>query len=161
MAKIIQLDETNAAKAKAAAIALQEELKRNRKILNADELVSLKNVRPRLEKQMPGDAYFFSIDGTLGGDRLQGALFGDSCMLVFAETLVKATKIAADGLQATVELLYQEYESRESREIREEIMSAGRRAVGPLPHSPKAVAQRNTLQVMINDAMKDVKASND
>lgn len=161
MTNIVKIDDTNAAKAQDAARALQKELEAKRKILNADELVSMTNVKPRLEKQMPGDAYFFSIDGTLQGERLRGALFGDSCMLVFAETLTKAAKIAADGLQSTIELIYQEYDSRDSRDIRNEIMSAGRRARGSPPQSPKAIAQRNTLQVMINEAMKDVKAAND
>jgi hypothetical protein len=56
----------------------------NRPVLNMDQLVEMTDLRPRLEKEMklPGDArgsrnriYFFSIDGTLRGNRFTGCLF--------------------------------------------------------------------------------------
>jgi hypothetical protein len=53
----------------------------NRPVLNMDQLVEMTDLRPRLEKEvkLPGDArgsrnriYFFSIDGTLRGNRFNG-----------------------------------------------------------------------------------------
>lgn len=82
-------------------------------VLRMDELAEMKDLRPRLEKEMrlPNDArgarnkvYFFSIDGTLRGNRLTHCLFAGECIMVQATSFEAANKVAKDGLQHTVEL---------------------------------------------------------
>lgn len=85
-----------------------------RRVLNMDELASLKDQRPRLEKEirLPGDRaknriYFFSIDGTLDGAHIIGCLFAGECIMVQTEKGFEAAlKIAKDGLAETIELAY-------------------------------------------------------
>jgi hypothetical protein len=87
-----------------------------RRVLNMDELASLKDQRPRFEKELrlPGDKrgtknriYFFSIDGTLDGQHIIGCLFAGECIMVQTEKgFDHALKIAKDGLAETIELSY-------------------------------------------------------
>lgn len=79
-----------------------------------DQLVEMKDLRPRLEKEMrlPNDArgsrnkiYFFSIDGTLGGKRLTHCLLAGECIMVQSERgFEHALSQAKDGLHVTMEL---------------------------------------------------------
>jgi hypothetical protein len=83
-----------------------------------DELAELKDTRPRLEKEfkLPGDSrarnkvYFFSIDGTLRGERLTGCLFAGECVMVQADSFERALNLAKDGLHDSVELALEFYE---------------------------------------------------
>jgi hypothetical protein len=86
----------------------------NRPVLNMDQLAEMMDVRPRLEKEvkLPGDSrglrnriYFFSIDGTLRGNRFTGCLFAGECIMVQSDRgFEHALKIAKDGLSDTVEI---------------------------------------------------------
>jgi len=86
----------------------------NRPVLTMDQLAEMVDVRPRLEKEMrlPGDArgarnriYFFSIDGTIRGNRFTGCLFAGECVMVQSDRgFEHALRIAKDGLNDTVEL---------------------------------------------------------
>lgn len=78
-----------------------------------DDLVDMKDLRPRLEKELrlPGDSrgngnkvYFFSIDGTLRGNHLTHCLFAGECIMVQAKNFERALKLAKDGLHDTMEL---------------------------------------------------------
>lgn len=83
-----------------------------RPVLNMDQIAEMSDVRPRLEKgdiKLPGDSrgeknriYFFSIDGTLRGNRLKGCLFAGECIMVQATGFERAFKQAQDGLNDTV-----------------------------------------------------------
>jgi hypothetical protein len=82
----------------------------NRPNLRMDELAEMTDLRPRLEKEvrLPGDArgaknriYFFSIDGTLRGNRFTGCLMAGECIMVQSEKgFEHALKLAKDGLSA-------------------------------------------------------------
>lgn len=78
-----------------------------------DDLVEMKDVRPRLEKEirLPGDSrgagnkvWFFSIDGTLRGNRLAHCLLAGECIMVQAKSFEHANKLAKDGLHDTMEI---------------------------------------------------------
>lgn len=158
MSKIIT--DTNARKAQSVATAMQTELAKRRKLLTADELVELKNVKVRLESDFHNGWYFFSIDGALNGKKIQGALWGDCCILIGADSVEKARKIAQEGLIETIGLLYEEYAQRESAEIREVIATAGGRRFGEYrPRSEKGRLQRKELNSMIHNALQDIKPS--
>ena len=85
-----------------------------RPVLTMDQLAEMVDVRPRLEKEMrlPGDKrgannriYFFSIDGTVRGQRFTGCLFAGECIMVQSEKgFEHALKVAKDGLVDTVEI---------------------------------------------------------
>jgi hypothetical protein len=99
----------------AARRVMMEHLGR-RRVLNMDELATLKDQRPRLEKEMrlPGDKrgsknriYFFSIDGVIDGAGVSGCLFAGECIMVQSERgFEHALKLAKDGLAETIELAY-------------------------------------------------------
>ena len=86
----------------------------NRPVLSMDQLAEMTDVRPRFEKEMrlPGDTrgsrnriYFFSIDGTVRGQRFTGCLFAGECIMVQSEKgFEHALKVAKDGLVDTVEI---------------------------------------------------------
>lgn len=86
----------------------------SRAVLTMDQLVEMKDLRPRLEKEMrlPGDArgsrnriFFFSIDGMLRGNALRGCLLAGECIMVQSEKgFEDALRQAKDGLHATIEL---------------------------------------------------------
>jgi hypothetical protein len=86
----------------------------NRPVLTMDQLAEMVDVRPRLEKEMrlPGDSrgsrnriYFFSIDGSLRGNRFSGCLFAGECIMVQSDRgFEHALRIAKDGLNDSVEL---------------------------------------------------------
>lgn len=85
-----------------------------------DELVEMKDLRPRLEKELrlPGDGrgarnriYFFSIDGTLRGNRLTHCLFAGECIMVQSDKgFEDANRQAKDGLHVTLELAKEYFE---------------------------------------------------
>jgi len=91
-----------------------------RRVLDMDELAELADTRPRLEKEfrLPGDpnprnkVFFFSIDGTVRGERLTGCLFAGECMVVQAEGFERANAIAKEGLRDTVELALEFWEEQ-------------------------------------------------
>jgi len=100
-----------------------------------DDLIEMKDLRPRLEKELrlPNDArgarnrvYYFSIDGTLRGNRLTHCLMAGECIMVQSDRgFEHALKIAKDGLHDTVEL---------AREFFEE-QTRSRVVVSPYDHS--------------------------
>lgn len=117
---------------------------KGRRVLDANELSSLVNARPRFECEMrlPGDSrkanrvFMFSIDGTLRGKHLAGCLFAGEAILVQAENFEGALKIARDGLTDTVRLLHIEYAQRPLVESANDgIVTdvAGRRVNGSVP----------------------------
>ncbi len=88
-------------------------------VLRMDDLVEMRDLRPRLEKEirLPGDSrgarnkvYFFSIDGTLRGNRLTHCLMAGSCMMIQAPSFEQANKLAKDGLQDTIDIAKQFFE---------------------------------------------------
>ena len=104
--------------AEEARKAIVEHLGKN-PVLNMDQLVEMTDVRPRLEKEMrlPNDArgaknrvYFFSIDGTLRGNRLTHCLMAGECIMIQAEGFEAALKLAKDGLHDTIELAKEYFE---------------------------------------------------
>lgn len=152
----LHLNDADVAKAQRAAAKLQRQLERKRKILTADQLVDMKNLKPRLEQQFDFGAYFFSIDGILKGEAVKGALLGGECMLVFAPTLAQAVDIAARGLRSTIDLMFEEYASRNPAPG-ELIVAGGRRARPIGERSARALEQDDTLRRMIRDAFKTTK----
>ena len=114
-----------------------------RRALSANDLYELVNPRPRFERQFTmRDAvrehrygFLFSIDGTLRGEAITGALFADEAMLVLAPDFASALKRARDGVRETQLLLLQEVLTRESREEVNplSIDTGGRRVNGSEP----------------------------
>lgn len=122
-------------------------------VLRMDDLVEMKDLRPRLEKEMrlPNDTrgsrnriYFFSIDGTLGGNRLTHCLLAGECIMVQSERgFEHALRQAKDGLHATLEIA-REYFDEINRSIvvaspvdasHMQVDAGGRRA-GSVPGQP-------------------------
>jgi hypothetical protein len=97
--------------AEEARRAIVEHLGKN-PVLKMDELVEMTDLRPRVEKEMvlPGDSrrgnkvYFFSIDGTLRGNRLTHCLLAGECIMVQATSFEAAHRLAKEGLHDTVEI---------------------------------------------------------
>lgn len=91
-----------------------------RPVLTMDQLAEMKDVRPRLEKEMrlPGDMrgarnriYFFSVDGTLGGSAVKGCLLAGECIMVQSDRgFEDALRQAKDGLNDTLELAREYFE---------------------------------------------------
>ena len=85
----------------------------HRKVLNSDQLASVKGIYAELEC---GDShlevYFFSVSGTLDGELFKGALFAGEIMMVHAKTVEQAKHLANDGLKSTIEALHQEVYTR-------------------------------------------------
>lgn len=89
-------------------------------MLNMDQLVEMKDLSPQLEKEMrlPNDArgarnriYFFSINGTLRGNRLKHCLMAGECMMVQSDRgFEHALKLAKDGLHETIEIAKQYFD---------------------------------------------------
>lgn len=76
-----------------------------RRILTLEELCSMKNVSPHFEEFFPDvHAWFYSIDGSLYGENLTGAMLAGHCMLVFAVGRESAEEIARSGLNDTISL---------------------------------------------------------
>jgi hypothetical protein len=80
-----------------------------------DELARLKDVRPRIEKeiQLPGvkdRVYMFSIDGSLDGARVTGCLYAGSCAMVHAGSFEDAFKLAREAIAHTVTLAERYFE---------------------------------------------------
>lgn len=135
--------------AQGKAREINAELKNTRMILNADQLASLVSPRARLEQRFEKlNAYFFTIDGVLNGKKVQGALFAGECMLVFAVGERAAQEQANAGLRATVELVHEEFNTRNQRELEEagltskgvEIEAGGRK--GGSPERPPQVSPK-------------------
>lgn len=104
------------AEAQAGAEKLKAELAATRMILSADQLATLVNPSVRLELHIPNaQAWLFSIDGVLMGKKVQGCLFAGECMLVHAFSQMQACTLAQDGLRTTIELLHEEYGTRDER----------------------------------------------
>ncbi len=111
-----QAEALNEIEAQKASNVLQMELAKTRKVLTADELATIANPRPRLEMHMPAlMAFLFSIDGVLNGKKVQGCLFAGECMLVYGATEAQARDTAQHGLFDTINLLHEEYQTREQR----------------------------------------------
>ena len=107
-----------------------------RKILNADELVSMKNLRPRLEGEFPNlKQFMFSIDGTLNGTSIKGALFAGECILVRAQNFKDALKLAKEGLASTVELIFESYDDKPVTNVLADVNIETRERAG-LPLTP-------------------------
>jgi len=136
------------------AAALNAELASRRMILNADQLSGLVSPRARMEASFPElHAYFFSIDGVLNGKKIAGAMFAGECMLVFSASEAGAQAQANAGLRSTIELLRDEFDTRNLR-----VMSAveaglqsdvGGRKAGVTETPPPAQKQRSKLLAMI------------
>lgn len=102
--------------AQAKSIEIRTELAQRRRILSADQLANLIAPRGHFESEFPDlHAYFFTVDGVLNGRKIVGALFAGEVMLVFAPNFLIAQERANEGLRATKDLLYQEYETRKLR----------------------------------------------
>jgi hypothetical protein len=104
--------------AQAKAIEINVALQKKRLILNSDQMASLVSPRARHEQSFDAlMAHFFTIDGVLNNKKIEGAMFAGECMLVFAPTLAKAQEQANAGLRATVELLHEEFDTRNTRAL--------------------------------------------
>lgn len=136
-----------------------------RPVLTMDQLFEMKDLRPRFEKEvkLPGDArgsrnriYFFSIDGTLRGNRFTGCLFAGECVMVQSEKgFEDALRQAKDGVQATMELA-REYMEEMQRSIvvaspleaSHMMVDVGGRRAGAVPGQPD-LASDPKLKAMI------------
>ena len=94
-----------------------------RRILKMDELVQMKDVKVRFEKEirLPGDSrdatntvFLFSLDGMLEGQPIVGALLAGECMLVQARSLKMAERICQEGMRDTIRLAIEQYEQANS-----------------------------------------------
>jgi len=113
--------------AEEARRGIVEHLEKN-PVLRMDDLIEMKDLRPRLEKELrlPNDArgarnrvYYFSIDGTLRGNRLTHCLMAGECIMVQSDRgFEHALKIAKDGLHDTIELAREFFEE----EVRSRVM---------------------------------------
>lgn len=129
-----------------------------------DDLVEMMDLRPRLEKEMrlPNDArgarnkvYFFSIDGTLRGNRLTHCLFAGEAIMVQATSFEAANNIAKDGLHDTLELAREYFDELNKSVVvaspldqsHMQVDVGGRRA-GSLPGQPD-LASDPKLRAMI------------
>lgn len=124
----------------------------NRPVLSMDQLAEMVDVRPRLEKEMklPGDArgsrnrvYFFSIDGTIRGNRFTGCLFAGECIMVQSERgFEHALRVAQDGLNDTVEIAREYFDELERSIVVASPVDAslqvdvGGRRAGDVPKQP-------------------------
>lgn len=90
----------------------------NRRVLTSDDMVDATNVRPHYEA---GDAalhiYFFTIDCIIRGEKVHGALFAGELMMVEATSMRQAQELAGSGLESTIELMHEEFNTREQREL--------------------------------------------
>lgn len=137
----------------------------NRPVLNMDQLAEMSDVRPRLEKgdiKLPSDSrgeknriYFFSIDGTLRGNRFTGCLFAGECIMVQATSFEQAFRIAKDGLNDSVEIAKQYFDELNRSVVVASPVDAslqvdvgGRRYPGE-PSAPPDLATDPKLKAMI------------
>lgn len=111
-----------------------EVLRRTRRILTADELYEMRNLKPRVENELrlPDDAngralpvFMFTIDGLLRGTMMRGCLFCGDCIIIQTATLERAEKLAKDGLQFTQQTLRDEYENRPALEVANDPINSG------------------------------------
>lgn len=126
--------------AQGKAREFQNTLVGQRKVMSADELASL--VAPQVQcenvfKFPDKSAFFFTINGVIGGVKHRGMLFAGECILVFAKNEKDAKDMAVRGLRQTIELLHEEYNTRKERETRDLIQQGieapdvgGRRSFG-------------------------------
>lgn len=134
----------------------EAEMRQTRKILNADQLVSLKNRRPRFERAYPKlQAFMFTVDGDLNGESVRGALFAGQCILTFGKSFETAHKLAKDGLESTVELIFKDFENQQAaaRSTLEHTVIEGREHRGPRlnPH------QAAIVEMVMADHLKSKK----
>lgn len=94
-----------------------------RRILKMDELVQMKDVKARFEKEirLPGDSrgatntvFLFSLDGMLEGQPIVGALLAGECMLVQARSLKMAERICQEGVRDTIRYAIEQSEQANS-----------------------------------------------
>lgn len=144
------------AQAQGKAREFQVGLMGTRKVLNADELASLISPGVRFEQEFKfpdKSAFFFTINGVLNGKKIEGALFAAECILVWAPNVLDAKDLAQRGIRATVEILHEEYGSRESRETRDLIQQGvngpdiGGRRMGR--GAPMGLPQRKKMEAMV------------
>lgn len=110
-------EDQQAGAAELAIASARTDLAAVRRILSADELYRMKDVKPRLEKELrlPGDSrarnkvWLFSLDGVLDGNAVKGALFAGECILVQGRNFEQAFRLAKDGVASTIELLEEEF----------------------------------------------------
>lgn len=115
----VPLSDRVAGEAQGHAQAVEAELRAKREILTADMLASLIAPRARLEEWWPRlQAGLFSIDGVLHGKKIRGALFAGECVLVYAVSEAGAQDLANRGLRSTIELLHEEFDTRNTRALR-------------------------------------------
>jgi hypothetical protein len=112
----IKVSDRVAIEAQEKAGEIRAELAQRREILDADQLAGLIAPKARHERSFDHlQAHFFSIDGVLNGRKIQGALFAGECILTYGVTLAHAEDLANRGLRATVDLLHEEYATRDVR----------------------------------------------
>lgn len=144
------------ATAQGKAREFQVALTGTRKVLSADELASLISPGARFEQEFKfpdKSAFFFTINGVLQGKKVEGALFAAECILVWAPNVLDAKDLAQRGIRATVELLHEEYNSRQSRETRDLIQQGvhgadiGGRRAGQAGETP--LPMRKKMEAMV------------
>lgn len=73
-----------------------------RQILTLEQFMDMVDAYPQFEEYFPDiQAYFYSINGTLAGVPVKGALLAGNCMLIRATTQKLADEIAEAGLTDT------------------------------------------------------------
>jgi hypothetical protein len=73
-----------------------------RRVLTLEELMDMTDITPQFEQHFPQvGAWFFTINGTLHGERVTGAMMAGNCGLVFAETREQAHAIAESAFADT------------------------------------------------------------
>jgi hypothetical protein len=87
----------------AIAAKILREAQDRRRILSMQQLADMDNPRPAFEQFFPKiNAFFYSIEGRLGGEDVKGAMLAGNCMLIFAATRKQADEIAESGLTDTI-----------------------------------------------------------
>jgi hypothetical protein len=159
-----EIDQDQQNKAQGAATEFSVQLAKRRDILTADQLASLISPGVKFEDEYQlkdCKAFFFTINGVLHGRKIDGALFAGECILTYGNSVMDAKDLAVRGLRATVDLLHEEYATRNEREaVSDSPIIAGldspdiggRRAKEWRPTSARVFEQRDRLQRMIRDA---------
>jgi superfamily II DNA/RNA helicase len=79
-----------------------------RRVLNLQEICDMQDFEPFFEQYYPDiNAYFYTINGTLKGEQVRGAMFAGNCILVFARNRKEADEIAKSGLLDTIKFAQQ------------------------------------------------------
>ena len=92
------------------AATFNQAIEATRMQLTLGDLLEGRDHKPRFEQAFPNirtaegrTAAFYSVDLTLDGSRITGAMLAGSCALVFAHTRRQADELAMEGIRSTIQ----------------------------------------------------------